>query len=132
MKTVILICLGVALVILSTVMVNSSRAEKSTTGLLRHVVLFTFKPEASQAQIDELTTAFGQLPSQIREIKEFEWGTNNSPEGLSKGHTHCFLVTFATEADRDAYLPHPAHQAFVAKLKPLLADVTVVDYWAKK
>lgn len=100
--------------------------------LLRHVVLFTFKAEATPAQVDELVKAFGQLPSQIKEIHDYEWGTNNSPEGLNKGHTHCFLVTFKSEQDRDAYLPHASHQAFVAKLKPLLEDVTVVDYWAEE
>lgn len=97
--------------------------------LLRHVVLFTFKPDATEAQVAEIVREFGQLPKKIKEIHDYEWGTNNSPEGLNKGHTHCFLVTFKTEADRDAYLPHPAHKDFVAKLKPLLQDVTVVDYW---
>ncbi|HWL09204.1 MAG TPA: Dabb family protein [Planctomicrobium sp.] len=132
MKTMTLFCLGLTLLIVSGILVNASRAEKTPAGLLRHVVLFTFKPEATPAQIQELIIAFGKLPSQISQIKDFEWGTDNSPEGLQKEHTHCFLVTFASEEDRDAYLPHPAHQAFVDKLKPLLADVTVVDYWAKK
>ena len=63
-------------------------------------------------------------------IKSFEWGLNNSPEGLDKGLTHCFFVTFDSEKDRDEYLPHPAHQEFVAILKPHLEDAVVVDYWA--
>ena len=29
---------------------------------------------------------------------------------------------------RDHYLPHPLHQAFVARLQPLLDDVLVIDY----
>jgi hypothetical protein len=132
MKTVVLICAGIALLIFSVILVNSSRAENKTSGsVLRHVVLFTFTPEATQEQIDNIVKEFQKLPSRIKEIKDFEWGTDNSPEKLSKGHTHCFLVTFATEADRDAYLPHPEHLKFVAQLKPLLKDVTVVDYWSK-
>jgi len=131
MKTMGLICLGVTLVLFAGMLLNTSRAEKPKQERLRHVVLFTFKPEATTTQINDLIEAFKLLPSKISEIQEFEWGTDNSPEGLSKGHTHCFLVTFASEKDRDAYLPHPVHQEFVSKLKPLLADVTVVDYWAK-
>lgn len=98
---------------------------------LRHVVLFKFKPTATEAEIKMVEETFKQLPATIKTIREFEWGTNNSPEGLSEGLTHCFLVTFASEKDRDDYLPHPAHKAFVQKLGGLLDKAVVVDYWAK-
>ena len=100
-----------------------------TTSFLRHVVLFGFTPETGSQQVAQIVTAFAALPAQIPGIVDFEWGVNVSPEGIAQGHTHCFLVTFATEAERDAYLPHPAHQAFVALLQPHLAHVLVVDYW---
>ena len=65
-------------------------------------------------------------------IKAFEFGTNNSPEGLSQGFTHCFVATFASEKDRDEYLPHPAHKEFVEKYaKPYVDKACVVDYWMK-
>ena len=67
----------------------------------------------------------------INTIIAYEWGTNVSPEGLNGGLTHCFLVTFKDKAGLDAYLPHPAHQAFVTLLKPSLDKVTVIDYVAK-
>lgn len=96
---------------------------------LRHVVLFKFKESSSPEDIKEVENAFGKLPSQIKEIKAYEWGLNNSPEGINKGFTHCFLVTFDSEEDRAIYLPHPAHKAFVDVLSPHLEDVLVVDYW---
>lgn len=99
--------------------------------LLRHVVLFNFTDSTSQEDIQEIEQAFASLPGKIEEIHSFEWGTNNSPEGLDKGLTHCFFVTFRTEEDRDAYLPHPAHQEFVELVGPAVEDVTVVDYWTK-
>ena len=99
--------------------------------LLRHVVMFKFKKDATPAQIEEVVKAFGELPKQIDAIHSYEWGTNNSPEMLDKGFTHLFFVTFKDEAGRAAYLPHPAHQAFVAKLKPILEEPMVIDYWAK-
>jgi hypothetical protein len=100
--------------------------------LLRHVVLFKFKESATQQQIDEVVKGFGELPEKIDAIHDYEWGTNNSPEDHAKGYTHCFLVTFKSEADRDAYLPHPAHQEFVKILLPILDEVHVVDYWAQR
>lgn len=99
--------------------------------LLRHAVFFAFKEEATPADIDSVQRAFSALPDQIGEIYDYEWGVNNSPENLNKGFTHAFFVTFRSEADREVYLPHPAHQAFVKVLEPHLKDVFVVDYWAR-
>ncbi len=98
---------------------------------LRHVVCFKFKPDATEAQIEALITAFENLENEIEEIQAFEWGLQNSPEGLDKGMTHIFQLTFANEEDRDIYLPHPAHQAFVETHGVLVEDVVVVDYMVK-
>ena len=98
---------------------------------LRHVVMFKFKDSASVEDIKKVETAFRALPAQIKEIKAFEWGTNNSPENLANGFTHCFFLSFASEADRAVYLPHPAHKAFGAVLTPFLDKVMVLDYWAE-
>lgn len=111
----------------------STMAQKKEDGqVLRHVVLFKFKDTSSPEDVKKVIEAFKALPSQIKEIKGFEWGTNNSPEKHSQGLTHCFFLTFASEADRDAYLPHPAHKAFGSVVGPHLDKVTVVDYWASK
>ena len=98
---------------------------------LRHVVLFKFKETSSEEDIKQVEEAFSALPSKISEIKGYEWGTNNSPENLNKGLTHCFFLTFDSEADRDTYLTHPDHLAFGDIAGPHIADVTVVDYWTK-
>jgi hypothetical protein len=99
---------------------------------LRHVVLFQFKESSSPQDIEKVVNAFRKLPEQIPQIAEFEYGENNSPEGLDAGFTHCFLVTFGSEKDRDAYLPHPEHQRFVELLRPHLEKALVVDYWTKQ
>jgi quinol monooxygenase YgiN len=100
--------------------------------MLRHVVLFAFTETATPAHIQAMEQAFAALPPQIAEIEAFEWGTDASVERLADGYTHCFLVTFASAGDRDAYLAHPAHQAFVARLQPHLAKTLVIDYWASR
>lgn len=97
--------------------------------LLRHVVLFQFKEDTPQSKVGEIEEAFRALPGKIRVIQDFEWGTDVSVEGLADGFTHCFFVTFGSEADRDAYLPHPDHTAFGALLRPHLEKALVVDYW---
>ena len=113
-----------------TKMTVENKIEKKS-GQLRHVVLFKFKEGTSPADIQKVEAAFASLPSKIAEIKDFEWGTNNSPEGLDKGFTHCFFLTFDSEEGRAVYLPHPAHKAFGKVLGPHLEDVLVLDYWTK-
>ncbi|MEP7107854.1 MAG: Dabb family protein [Ferruginibacter sp.] len=100
--------------------------------LLRHVVIFSFKEGSTPEQIKTVTDAFAALPGKIKQIKAFEWGTNNSPENLNQGYTHCFFVSFASENDRAIYLPHKAHKAFVEILQPVVDKVLVFDYWTEK
>ncbi len=120
MKTLLLSCLTIAL-FSSNIMAKEK--------VLRHVVSFKFKEEASDCQIEEVEKAFVALKEKIPGILSLEWGKNNSPEGLNKDFTHCFIVTFKDEKAREVYLPHPDHKAFVSILKPILADVFVIDYW---
>ena len=104
--------------------------DESTEGkVLRHAVFFSFKEESSEEDVAGVVEAFRELPSKIPEIIDFEWGTNNSPEDLNDGFTHCFLLTFADGPGRAAYLPHAAHKAFGDVLRPHMDKVFVVDYW---
>ena len=103
--------------------------DMNQTKQLRHIVLFKFKEGTSKSEIDKVEASFAELPSKIKEIKEFEWGLNNSPENLNKGFTHGFLLTFDSEEGRDIYLPHPDHKAFGEIVGPILEDVFVLDYW---
>lgn len=111
--------------------VEKTMTDVKSEPLLRHVVLFQFKPDADPDAIKKAEDAFLDLPNKIPQIKGFEWGLNNSPEGLDKGFTHCYFLTFKSEEDRAIYLPHPDHKAFGALLDGILGDVLVVDYWIK-
>ncbi len=110
---------------------DQNTEKKASEKVYRHVVLFKFKEDATKEQIDQVVAAFGNLKNEIDTVLGYEYGTDVSPEKLAKGFSHCFLVTFRNKKDLEAYLPHPAHQAFTLKLKPILADVLVVDYWAE-
>ncbi len=117
---------------LSMSFAGTAQSSKQSVKMLRHAVLFKFKDTSSAADVKKVEDAFRALPSQIKEIADFEWGTNNSPENINQGFTHLFFVTFQSEQDRAVYLPHPAHKAFVEVLKPHLDKVLVLDYWAEK
>ncbi len=110
---------------------GKAKAKSSCLGAVRHVVLFQFKDGTAPEDIKKIENAFRQLPSKIPQIADFEWGTNISPENKADGFTHCFFLTFKDVKSRDAYLPHAAHKAFGAVLRPHLKKVLVIDYVAK-
>lgn len=97
---------------------------------LRHVVLFKFKDNSPANAIQSIEAGFRALAAQLSLVRGYEWGINNSPEGINQDFTHCFFLTFDSEEDRNAYLPHPAHQEFVQMLRPHLEKALVLDYWA--
>src|SRR5947209_18868738 len=80
---------------------NANAADK-----LQHVVSFKFKAAAAPADIKKVETAFEALKKKIPEIVSLEWGTNVSKEKKDKGFTHCFVLSFKTEKDRDTYIAH--------------------------
>lgn len=123
-------CMALALVLASVIFATSSTAYDKPEKMLRHIVMFKFKETSSKEDVQKVVDAFRGLKTKIPEIAAFEYGVDNSPEGLANGFTHCFLVTFKKESDREVYLPHPAHKAFVEVLKPHLDKVQVLDYWA--
>ena len=61
---------------------------------LRHVVLFGFGKAHSSAAIAEVIRQFAELKALVPGIDDFE--QNSSPEGLDHGHSHVFLLTFAS------------------------------------
>ena len=110
---------------------NEAVSEKTPDKLLRHVVLLRFKEDAKAKDVKKVEEAFAALPGKVDAIYDFEWGTDVSVENLANGFTHCFVVTFKSEDDRAAYLPHPAHKAFGELLGPVLDKPFVVDYWTR-
>ena len=107
-------------------------AAAKKSGKLNHVVALKFKPTATKEQIQEVEIAFRDLKKKAKEIHSLEWGTNVSPEKHDKGFTHCFILSFKNEKNRDAYLVHPAHKAFGKLLGPVMEDVFVIDFWTEK
>lgn len=109
-------------------LISTARAD---TDKLDHVVCFKFKTTATPQDIANVEQAFQALKQKIPLIKSLEWGTNVSKEQRDKGFTHCFILSFKNEKDRDTYIDHPQHKAFGKLVGPVLDDVFVIDFWSK-
>jgi hypothetical protein len=96
--------------------------------MIHHIALFQWKPGVTPAQEADLGRRLTALKTLIPGILNATFGHQNSPEGLGKGMHVGLSVVFVDAAARDAYLPHPAHLEAVAHLKPVLADLVVLDY----
>ncbi len=83
---------------------------------IKHVVLLKFKPEVTQETIDGLVADFHKIKAQLPGMLDFSIGPNVSKEGVDKGFTHGFVMTFASAEDLQTYLPHPDHVAVKTKI----------------
>ncbi|MEM6846172.1 MAG: Dabb family protein [Bacteroidota bacterium] len=131
------VVIAIAITSCSSGSAGSAEAEMDTTSeentvsekktVLRHVVAFQFKDEISVERREQAVKDFLDLKDRIPEILSFEGGEDVSVEGFAKEFTHCFIITFADEAARDIYIPHPAHIELAEKNKPLMKDLLVID-----
>ena len=112
--------------------ISCSSEKASQQEVLRHLVFFQFKEDVTEERKNNAIQIFLDLEDQIPEIKKIEGGANISDKALNKGFTHCFILTFDSEAARDIYLPHPEHVRVVEENKPVLNDLLVVDIWGKE
>jgi len=101
-----------------------------------HIVLFEFKPSASQSQVQDVCERMLALKDKCfhpatheNYVKSYGGGKDNSPERLQGGLTHAFVSEFRNEEDRQYYLEKdPAHLEFVASLEGMIENVRVLDF----
>lgn len=105
-------------------------------GRLRHIVLFRYSLGSTQTQRDELVRRFLDLQNSVRGearyILSIETGPQTSGEGIGQGFEQGFIVTFASEGDRNYYVGEPIvtnkdyydaqHQAFKQYAGEILAE----------
>jgi len=124
----------VALLALALVAFPTFAADAPAKGKIVHVVAFKFKKAVTDAKKKEVEDAFAALKEKIPQIISLQHGTNISKEGFDHGFHQAYVVTFASEKDRDTYLEHDAHKKFGKLLEGIIADkgVFVFDFAAKE
>ena len=96
--------------------------------MITHVVFFKFKPETTDAEIQQLAEGLGRLPAKIDEICEFRFG----PDVIRSERSYDFgLVSSFKDLDAlQCYQVHPDHQKVVAHVKAISSSVIAVDFEA--
>jgi hypothetical protein len=95
--------------------------------MIRHIVLFTWKPEATEEQKQQVATEVAKLPSIVPSVRAFASGPD---AGFAQGN-----FDFAVSADFDdepgflAYREDPGHRDIVARyIQPILANRAAVQF----
>jgi hypothetical protein len=94
--------------------------------MIRHVVVFRWKPETTAEQKALVATELAKLPAIVPSIRSFVIGPD---AGITQGDAE-FAVTadFDDEAGYLAYRDDPAHREIIATyITPLVAERTAVQ-----
>lgn len=91
---------------------------QSDAGTVFHIFAFQWKPGTTDAQIEKATRDIKAFQGTIPGLLQTHVGPNISPRG--KGYTFGGMMQFKDQAALDAYVQHPAHQALLKWLVPLI------------
>lgn len=95
--------------------------------MIRHTVLYRWKPEATEEDRQQVATEVAKLPSMVPSIRSFASGQD---AGLAEGNFD-FAVTadFDDEAGFCAYRDDPGHRDIISRyIVPLAAQRTAVQF----
>lgn len=94
--------------------------------MLVHIVMFQFKEEDKEKNLDRVKTMLDALPSKIESLKSMEVGIDISRS--ERSFDMVLVSKFDDQAGLDVYAPHSAHQEVVSVIKEVTTLSKVVDY----
>ncbi len=92
--------------------------------MIRHVVLFNVRPEASPGEVDAVVRAARAMPARIPAVRNLAVSTSFEAVQPPR-YSHALTMEFADEAALRGYLDHPVHQAFRALFYPVRGDFLI-------
>ncbi len=94
--------------------------------MIRHIVFFKFKPEATAADRAALLALLHALPGKIAAVQTLEAGFDvvHSPRSFDLA----LVTTFADLAALGVYAKHPDHQPVIELAKAICEQIAAVDF----
>ena len=95
--------------------------------MIKHIVLFSFRPEIAQKAREQLLREYTTFPKLHPAMKNFTLGRNISERDQT--FEYAFTVEFETEAELKAYLNSAEHEEHVVeRFRPVIAARAVASY----
>lgn len=82
--------------------------------MMRHMVLFRFRPEASEQDRRAVLDGLAQLPMHFPQMRRFGLGENVSQR--DRTFSHVMAVEFERREEMESYLNSAEHEEFVSML----------------
>lgn len=101
---------------------------KGIAGMIRHIVMWKFKPETTGEERLEMKRRLEALAGVVPGLLKIEVGMDVAGKEASKDMVLC--SEFNTLEDLASYAVHPEHLKVVDFVKPLVCERAVVDYEA--
>ena len=95
--------------------------------MIRHVVLFTWTPEATEEQKQALHAELAKMPPAIEAIRAYRYG---SDVGINPANCdYAVAADFDDAAGYVTYRDHPAHRAMVERyVSPIVASRAAIQF----
>ncbi|MCX5497689.1 Dabb family protein [Kaistia dalseonensis] len=84
--------------------------------MISHCVFINYRADTTDGMKDDIYNALQALKPRVPGLTGIVIAPNSSPEGLDKGFSEGFIVTFRTAAARDQYLADEEHAKVGAKI----------------
>lgn len=94
--------------------------------MIRHIVLFRFKPETSEADRQAFQAMLNALPAQIPEI--VEWQTGFDVVRSARAFDLGLVASYRNLDDLAVYAKHERHLPVVERSKEICEQVVSVDF----
>jgi len=95
--------------------------------MIRHVVLFTWTPEATQEQKRALHAELAKMPAAVEAIRTYKHGPD---AGINPANSdYAVVADFDDAAGYITYRDHPAHRAMVERyVTPFVAARAAIQF----
>lgn len=96
--------------------------------MLKHVVLFKFKPDVPDSDLEAWTSQLQQLVSQIDLIRLWDVGRELSGRATPNAEV-CLIAGFDSVVDLETYDKHPAHVLVVSAARQMCSSIMRTNFW---
>jgi hypothetical protein len=95
--------------------------------MIRHVVLFTWTPEATQEQVRALGAELAKMPAAVEAIRAYRFGPD---AGINPANSdYAVVADFDDAAGYISYRDHPAHRQLVERfVTPIVAGRAAIQF----
>lgn len=94
--------------------------------MIHRIVLFEFKPETPEEEVQAIADLLRGLPAQIPQIRSYE--VTPAMAGSTSQYKLGLLAGFDSLEDVAIYGPHPAHQLVLARIQAATAHIARFEY----